>query len=95
MVVRRDGFYRVAKEGWFNSMKKPTYWVETREGESKMGNGVSIPVLAAADPKCFPYVVLTSESWSALGELVSVCYSREVANKICDALNRTVKKRKK
>ena len=62
------------------------YWVEQRGEGDKLETGTCVPALSCANNAMFPFVVMTSKSISALGELVCVCTSLEQAELVADAL---------
>lgn len=62
------------------------YWVEQRGEGDKLETGTCVPALDCADNAMFPYVVMTSKSISALGELVCVCTCLDNAELIADSL---------
>lgn len=67
-------------------MKKRTYWAEPRAEEDRLLSGISIPGLMGVDVQQWPWVVITTKSVSALGQLVCLCADRKNADEIADRM---------
>lgn len=69
--------------------KQAVYWIERRTGPTRLESDTSMMALEDVRLESFPYIVLTSVSLSALGELFCVCRSKRIAEAIAKAMNET------